>query len=443
MSRRIHPQSSLLKRKVVYFAAPYVRYLLTFSQKHVGRERAERSPTRDFIIVDHPLGVGHAEDTEAEEVGRAEEIESKHIGMNGSPGETPREIPWRIQEPSPIDATEILDSENAKSEYTPARDGVTLCSSILPETSDLSADKGNSRAPGKLSSSEPSTPLILAKPHHLPQAPVRSRTPIKGTFQKVQSHSLRRSKGRRAPRGSKVLPLVQGLPSASPSTVKLIAPVPEYMPLPPERIILPTGRPAFVFVDDLNVASPLPLAEQRALWGLFSRYARVLGRSGGASDRIYPVDNLMLRDSAHFYKWYTAELRSAIRISLLKVELPCSQRQTERVFLVAAGDKSQFQRLKQIIWDSWIDSHSAGVRSLFDICIEPVPSFGGAGAWSLRLPPGSEGHPMYNGAPNVPAPSPVRLAPTLRMPESAMQGQGHLSSAPHLEVVTEPRYKDD
>jgi hypothetical protein len=85
-----------------------------------------------------------------------------------------------------------------------------------------------------------------------------------------------------------------------------------------------------------NISTRLSF-DERALWGLFSRYARVLGRSGGASDRIYPVDNLMLRDSARFYKWYTAELRSAIRTSVLKVELPCAQRQTERVFLVAAA----------------------------------------------------------------------------------------------------------
>src|ERR1700760_4462176 len=106
MSRQIHPQSSLLKRKVVYFAAPYVRYLLTFPQKHAGRERAVRSPRQDFIIVDHRDG--HAEDMEIEEVGHAE-IESKHIRINCSPGGTAGEIPGRIEEPSPIVATKILD----------------------------------------------------------------------------------------------------------------------------------------------------------------------------------------------------------------------------------------------------------------------------------------------------------------------------------------------
>jgi hypothetical protein len=49
---------------------------------------------------------------------------------------------------------------------------------------------------------------------------------------------------------------------------------------------------------------------------------------------------------------------------------------------------------------------------------------------------------VYNWAPNVPAATLVRLDPRLQMPESTVQGQGHFS-APHLEVVTEPRFKDD
>jgi hypothetical protein len=52
------------------------------------------------------------------EVGRAEEIESKHIRINGLPGGTAGEIPGRIEEPSPIVATKIVDTENAKNEYT-------------------------------------------------------------------------------------------------------------------------------------------------------------------------------------------------------------------------------------------------------------------------------------------------------------------------------------
>jgi hypothetical protein len=68
--------------------------------------------------VDHPLRDGHAEDMETEEVGHAEEIESKHIRINGSPGGTAGEIPRRIEEPSPIVATKIVDTENAKNEYT-------------------------------------------------------------------------------------------------------------------------------------------------------------------------------------------------------------------------------------------------------------------------------------------------------------------------------------
>jgi hypothetical protein len=118
-------------------------------------------------------------------------------------------------------------------------------------------------------------------------------------------------------------------------------------------------------------------------WLLFSRSARIVRRSRGTSDILYPADNLMSQSSTGFYRWYASELRVNLTIPVLKFVLPSVSWSKQREFLVAADNESQFQQLKQAIWDTWISAFFADQTDPFHIAIELVPFMqnGGLDAW--------------------------------------------------------------
>jgi hypothetical protein len=288
-------------------------------RRGAGDRRRERSPTGECIVVDPQFKVEDAVETErvgARQIDTAGPVDKKEMVAT-----------------SAIDAIEIPHVENTD---IPNRSYLLVAQVTPPET-------------GLCSSSVPKSPI-------LPDI-VR-----KNGFGSDSNASVSLTHPRISPVSH----------YWSPVSMK---PAPGSNQLQQRASLGPKHQPFITFVDDVKIVSPLGPAELDALWKSFSTDVRVLRGSRGSNGIFYHVDALMLQSSAGFYRWYTTGATD--QPAVLKFELLGAPWQSKPTFL-AAGNEPLFQQLKQVIWNSWLDSYSTGRSAPFDICIELVP----AGVWT-------------------------------------------------------------
>ena len=132
--------------------------------------------------------------------------------------------------------------------------------------------------------------------------------------------------------------------------------------------------PAVMFTIDNRIQSALHTAKIESLFEIFSRNCRVvIPKKAPMPDTVHHIDVIIWQHPPDFYKWYTAETRTAT-VSTLKFELFDAKGRLEKAIYIPVGDV-YFQMLKQCIWDSfWVAaSKFNSTQGAFKVLIRPTP----------------------------------------------------------------------
>ena len=137
--------------------------------------------------------------------------------------------------------------------------------------------------------------------------------------------------------------------------------------------------PAVTFTIDNRIQSALHAAKIESLFEIFSRNCRVLiPKKAPMPDTVHHIDVIIWQHPPDFYKWYTAETRTAT-VSTLKFELFDAKGRLKQAISIPVGDV-YFQMLKQCIWDSfWVAASKLNsTQGPFKVLIRPAPHQQGA-----------------------------------------------------------------
>jgi hypothetical protein len=118
-------------------------------------------------------------------------------------------------------------------------------------------------------------------------------------------------------------------------------------------------RPPAMIITNRGVESYLSLADVRSFSNIFSRNSQLIVQSG-AVGKAYEVKTLMTRNLSEFFAWYMIEADHIIAATSLILILFNSNGQTMRTFRIDRGAGTQFQLVKQAVWDTFWASFSNG-----------------------------------------------------------------------------------
>jgi hypothetical protein len=144
--------------------------------------------------------------------------------------------------------------------------------------------------------------------------------------------------------------------------------------LKPQKSTHTYQPPAVTFTIDNRIQSALHTATVESLFEIFSRNCRVLiQKKAPMPDKLYHIDVIIWQHFPDFYKWYTAETRTATA-STLNFELFDAKGRLEKAIPIPVG-VVYFQMLKQCIWDSfWVAASKLNsTQGLFKVLIRPAP----------------------------------------------------------------------